>query len=152
MWGIAFWFAAAVLGHVVTDLSFYSVHRWVLHGPLGSLPGLRSLKMHHAKHHAQPKKLGGLLFTPLANLMLLALGIAFVHYILPFGIGYSAYIWLYSWRHGRAHMGYDDAVSDHHLIHHMVSPKWNFDIVYPLTDFLMGTSAYEAYEREKDFF
>ena len=150
MWRLLFWLFLLALGHIVTDFCFYSVHRWVLHGPLGRLPGLQALKMQHAHHHAAPRKIGGFLFTPAANIALVLLGIIFVFVLPPFGLGYASYLVFYSWRHGKAHMGGEDPVSDHHLIHHMISPRWNFDIVYPLTDFIFGTYLEDTSKKRND--
>lgn len=136
---VATWVLTMLIGHVVTDLSFYSVHRWVLHGWLGRLGPLTSLAEQHRYHHARPLDVGGLLFTPVVNWVLLFVGCLFLYLSAPFGIGYITYVTLYSWRHGRSHLFAPDSVSMHHLVHHLVSPKKNFDIVYPLTDIIMGT-------------
>lgn len=133
------WVMALFVGHIVTDLSFYSVHRWILHGWLGRLGPLVSLSDQHKLHHARPLEMGGLLFTPLVNTALLLLGGLLLYFSAPFGIGYITYIILYSWRHGKSHFGHRDGISIHHMVHHLISPKFNFDIVYPMTDAVMGT-------------
>ncbi len=139
MLDVLIWTLVLLIGHSVTDLSFYSVHRWILHGWLGKLGPLSSLSDQHKLHHAKPLEVGGLLFTPLVNTILLILGGLLLYLSVPFGVGYITYIILYSWRHGNSHFGRRDGVSVHHMVHHLISPKFNFDIVYPMTDVMMGT-------------
>jgi len=130
-----------LFGHLLFAFAFYGTHRWVLHGFLGKIGPLKSLKKQHANHHKSPQDPGGLLFTKDMNALLLGCCSALSFLYPPIGIGAFLYLGLYTWRHRRAHSGAKDPTALHHLSHHYKSARKNFDIVYPLIDKLLKTKA-----------
>ena len=128
----------------------YLNHRFVFHGKLGRLPLLKKTRKLHIKHHLHAYDyernyhFEPLWFKILFYCFFTALGF-FVNW--PFALGLLSFALVYSYRHRSIHNNDKTShFSTHHYYHHKLDSRKNFSGVYPVMDYIFGTSAEEEKE------
>jgi sterol desaturase/sphingolipid hydroxylase (fatty acid hydroxylase superfamily) len=117
----------------------------VFHGRLGKLPLLKELRKLHNLHHAHAydekrNKYFEPLWFKIAFFSFLFLFGSFVN--LAFTLGLLSFGLLYAYRHKRIHNEDETSYfSKHHYYHHGVDLRTNYSGVYPVIDYIFGTSA-----------
>jgi len=132
-----------ILGHFFCALVVYFNHRFIFHGKLRRVPGLRYLAKLHGLHHAHAyDDVDPHIFVPWWGKILIGLIFYFAATIsIPFSIGMASFSLLYAYRHWAIHnTDFSSNFYRHHDLHHRKYPNKNFSGIYPFIDTIFGTA------------
>jgi sterol desaturase/sphingolipid hydroxylase (fatty acid hydroxylase superfamily) len=148
LWVLVGAFLGGLLGLTLLE---YSLHRFVLHRPVGVARASRiAAFLQHGYHHVYPNDEGRLVLPPMVTIPFALLVVAAYALLLPVGAaaaafagtatGYVAYDSMHWWlHHGRAKSRVGRWLKRYHLLHHHHHEAGRFGVSTPLWDFVFGT-------------